>query len=115
MIRRDPSLEQPLHYKLPYLRAEVVWAVRREWAQTLSDVLRHRTRALILDAAVSMIIARDVAEIMARELGHDPEWVETRSANTGRWPGTIWRTEKPASTDERSRHRPRNPVSRRDT
>lgn len=78
MIRRDPSLEQPLHYKLPYLRAEVVWAVRREWAQTLSDVLRHRTRALILDASVSMIIARDVAEIMARELGHDPEWVETQ-------------------------------------
>jgi glycerol-3-phosphate dehydrogenase len=52
--------------------------VRREWAQTLSDVLRHRTRALILDAAVSMIIARDVAEIMARELGHDPEWVEAQ-------------------------------------
>lgn len=76
MIRRDPDLGKPLHYKLPYLRAEVVWAVRREWALTLSDVLRHRTRALILDAAVSMVIARDVAEIMARELDRGKEWVE---------------------------------------
>jgi len=78
MIRHEPSLGQPLHYKLPYLRAEVAWAVRREWAQTLSDVLRHRTRALILDAAVSMEIAPDVAEIMARELGHGPEWIEAQ-------------------------------------
>lgn len=76
MIRRDPELGQPLHYKLPYLRAEVVWAVRHEWAQTLSDMLRHRTRSLILDAAVSMEIAPNVAEIMARELEHGPEWVE---------------------------------------
>jgi glycerol-3-phosphate dehydrogenase len=78
MIRQDPDLGQPLHYKLPYLRAEVVWAVRREWAMTLSDVLRHRTRALILDAAVSMDIAPEVAEIMARELGHDRQWVESQ-------------------------------------
>ncbi len=76
MIRRDPELGKPLHYKLPYLRAEVVWAVRREWARTLSDVLRHRTRALILDAGVSMIIARDVAEIMARELDLGKDWIE---------------------------------------
>jgi glycerol-3-phosphate dehydrogenase len=76
MIRRDPDLGKPLHYKLPYLRAEVVWAVRREWARTLSDVLRHRTRALILDASVSMIIARDVAEIMARELDQGKDWIE---------------------------------------
>jgi glycerol-3-phosphate dehydrogenase len=78
MIRQDPDLGQPLHFKLPYLRAEVVWAVRREWAQTLSDVLRHRTRALILEAAVSMDIAPEVAAIMARELGHDRRWVETQ-------------------------------------
>ena len=45
-------------------------------ALTLSDVLRHRTRALILDAAVSMDIAPEVAEIMARELGRDRDWVE---------------------------------------
>ena len=76
LIRHDPDLGRPLHYKLPYLRAEVVWAVRREWAMTLSDVLRHRTRAIVLDAAVSMEIAPDVAAIMARELGRDAEWVE---------------------------------------
>jgi glycerol-3-phosphate dehydrogenase len=78
MIRHDPDLGQPLHYRLPYLRAEVVWAVRREWARTVSDVLRHRTRALIMDAAVSMEIAPDVAEIMARELGEGMEWAEAQ-------------------------------------
>jgi len=77
LIRHDPDLGEPLHFKLPYMRAEVVWAVRREWAQTVSDVLRHRTRAIILDAAASMEIAADVAQIMARELGRDMEWVES--------------------------------------
>ena len=76
LIRHDPDLGRPLHYKLPYLRAEVVWAVRREWAQTMSDVLRHRTRAIVLDAAVSMEIAPDVAAVMARELGRDAAWAE---------------------------------------
>jgi glycerol-3-phosphate dehydrogenase len=78
MIRHDPDLGRPLHYRLPYLRAEVVWAVRREWAQTLSDVLRHRTRAVILDAAVSMEIAPAVAGLMAQELGRGPEWAEAQ-------------------------------------
>ena len=76
LIRHDPDLGRPLHYKLPYLRAEVVWAVRREWAMTLSDVLRHRTRAIVLDAAVSMEIAPDVAAVMARELGRDAAWAD---------------------------------------
>lgn len=76
MIRRDPYLGEQLHYKLPYLRAEIVWAVRHEWAMTLSDMLRHRTRAIILDAAVSMEIAREVAEVMAAELGCGADWIE---------------------------------------
>ncbi len=76
LIRQEPELDEVLHHKLPYLRAEVVWAVRREWAMTVSDVLRHRTRALILDAAASMEIAPDVARLMARELGRDEEWIK---------------------------------------
>jgi len=76
MIRRQPELGEPLHYKLPYLKAEVVWAIQKESAVMLSDVLRHRTRALILDARVSMKIAPLTAEIMARELGKDRAWID---------------------------------------
>lgn len=81
LIRVNPALGQPLHYKLPYLRAEVLWAVRYEWAQTLSDILRHRTRALILDAAVSMDIAADVAQLMAQELGYGNDWITEQVAS----------------------------------
>ncbi len=46
----DPSLAQPLHSKLPYIKAEVIWAVREEMARTVEDVLARRTRALLLGA-----------------------------------------------------------------
>ena len=42
-----PELLQPLVHGLPYLGAEVLYAVRDEMAQTVDDVLARRTRALI--------------------------------------------------------------------
>jgi glycerol-3-phosphate dehydrogenase len=56
--------------------AQVLWAVKHEMAVRLEDVLARRTRALLLDARESLRLARPVAEIMAGELGHGPEWVE---------------------------------------
>jgi glycerol-3-phosphate dehydrogenase len=73
-IRQSPELGQTLHPHLPYRKVEVLWAVRREWAQTIADVLRHRTRALILDARASMAAAPLVARLMAAELGKDEAW-----------------------------------------
>ncbi|KAF0219317.1 MAG: glycerol-3-phosphate [Geobacteraceae bacterium] len=70
----DPTLEKPLHPKLPYRACEVVWAARREWARTVEDVLARRTRALLLDARASMECAPLVAALMARELGRDESW-----------------------------------------
>src|SRR5690606_2132263 len=63
-----------LHPRLPYLAAEIVWAVREELARTLDDVLSRRTRALFLDARASMEIAPKVAELMAAELRLDEGW-----------------------------------------
>jgi glycerol-3-phosphate dehydrogenase len=65
---------EKLHDHLPYVKAEVVWAVRHEMALTLEDVLARRTRSLILDAAASMEIAVASAALMARELGLGPQW-----------------------------------------
>lgn len=80
LIEREPALAEPLHPDLPYLMAEVVWAVREEMARTLEDVLARRMRALILDARASLACAPAVAQRMARELGKDDAWVQAQFA-----------------------------------
>jgi glycerol-3-phosphate dehydrogenase len=67
----DSSLAEPLVEGLPYLRAEAVWAARREMAGTLADVLARRTRALILDRDATARAAPAVAALLAPELGWD--------------------------------------------
>lgn len=72
-----PELLKPIHPELPYTEAEVVWAVREEMARSVEDVLARRTRALLLGAEASMEAAPHVAEIMARELGHNETWCDS--------------------------------------
>jgi glycerol-3-phosphate dehydrogenase len=70
----EPALAEKIHPELPYIGAEVVWAVREEMARTVEDVLARRTRALLLGARASIEAAPRVAELMARELGSDEAW-----------------------------------------
>ena len=70
----DPALGERLHPSLPYLAAEVIWAVREEMARTVEDVLARRTRALLLGARASIEAAPRVAALMARELKRDATW-----------------------------------------
>jgi glycerol-3-phosphate dehydrogenase len=65
-----------LHPDLPYLAAEVVWAVREEMARSVEDVLARRTRALFLNARAAIAMAPEVARLMAGELGRDRTWAE---------------------------------------
>ncbi len=65
---QDPGLRTRLHERLPYTRAEVVYAVRAEMARTIDDVLARRTRALFLDAAAARESAPAVAALLAHEL-----------------------------------------------
>lgn len=74
LARREPALGAPLHPRLPYLAAEVVWAARHEMARSVEDVLSRRTRALLLDARASVEAAPLVAELLARELGRGDGW-----------------------------------------
>ncbi len=74
LSKTDPDLATPLHASLPYLGAEVVWAVRREMARTVEDVLARRTRALFLNARAAFEMASQVAKLMANELGQDECW-----------------------------------------
>lgn len=69
--RQHPAWESPLHAALPYIGAEVIWAVRAEMARTVEDVLARRTRALFLNARAAAEMAPAVAELMAQERGWD--------------------------------------------
>lgn len=78
-LRSTERGEDRLHERLNVRRGEVRWAVRREMARTVEDVLSRRTRALVLDAEASREAAHAVAEIMADELGRGPSWVEDQT------------------------------------
>ncbi|MCG6186128.1 glycerol-3-phosphate dehydrogenase/oxidase [Maribellus maritimus] len=64
-----------LSEKLQILKSQVVWAVQKELARTVEDVLARRTRALFLDARESIRIAPEVAQLMAKELNRDEKWI----------------------------------------
>ena len=81
LLSKKPSLGEKLHPDLPYNALEVVWAVRREWARTVEDVLARRTRALFLDAKASMAAAPRVAELMAHELSRGKTWQKGQVAD----------------------------------
>jgi glycerol-3-phosphate dehydrogenase len=70
----SPELAEKLHPALPYIAAEIVWAVRNEMSRTLDDALSRRTRALLLNARAAIAIVTRVASIMAKELGRDEAW-----------------------------------------
>jgi glycerol-3-phosphate dehydrogenase len=76
LIQERPELGTPLHERLPYLKAEVVWSTRSEMAMTVEDILSRRTRALLLDAKASVEMAPEVARLMAEEMGRDKAWQE---------------------------------------
>jgi glycerol-3-phosphate dehydrogenase len=81
LAETEPGLAEKLHPDLPYIGAEVVWAVRQEMARTVEDVLARRTRALLLGARASIEAAPKVAQLMGRELGADEAWQRESAAN----------------------------------
>jgi glycerol-3-phosphate dehydrogenase len=76
LASENPALAAPIHADLPYIKAEVVWAVRHEMARTLEDVLSRRTRSLTLNARAALEAAPEVARLMAVELIRGAAWEE---------------------------------------
>ena len=74
LIQADARLGRRLHPALPYVQAEVIWAVRHEMARTIEDVLARRMRALFLNAKAALEMAPTVAELMAAELGWNADF-----------------------------------------
>lgn len=74
LIVLNPVLRDWVSEDLKINKAQVVWAVKNEYARNIEDVLARRTRALFLDAKESIRMAPTVAKIMANELGYDNGW-----------------------------------------
>ncbi len=75
IITAKPELGIAIDQRLPYTRAEIIWICRNEMPVGIEDILARRTRSLFLNARVSAEIAPEVAEIMAKELGYDSNWI----------------------------------------
>ena len=74
IAKENPSLALPLHPRLPYTGAQIVFGARHEMARSVEDVLARRTRALLLDARAASEIAPRAASLLAAELGRDAAW-----------------------------------------
>jgi len=52
----------------------VIWGARHEMARSIEDFLARRVRVLFLDARAAIDMAREVAELMAKELDKNADW-----------------------------------------
>lgn len=75
-ISQHPESGIPVHPGLPVCPAEISWICRNEMPVHLEDVLARRTRALFLDARMSLEIAPLVAGIMQKEMSYPTDWVK---------------------------------------
>ncbi|WP_449435223.1 glycerol-3-phosphate dehydrogenase/oxidase [Pedobacter steynii] len=78
LMVEEPELNAFVYPGYDYLKAEVIWMVRNEMARSIEDVLSRRMRLLFLDAKGALLLAPEVASIMADELGKDAKWVESQ-------------------------------------
>jgi glycerol-3-phosphate dehydrogenase len=92
LIGGDQRLSQPLVPGLPYLKAEVIYAIRHEMALTLEDTLTRRMHILDQVRDNGLGVAPEVAKLMGSELRwSDEEWTRQVEAyrqlveRTRRW------------------------------
>lgn len=75
LINEDSDLGEKIHPAFPYVKAEIIWAVKEEMCETIEDFLARRSRMLLLDARASVEAAPKVAGIMAGILYKDEGWI----------------------------------------
>jgi glycerol-3-phosphate dehydrogenase len=59
--------------RFPFLEAEVIFAVRHEWAVRAEDILARRTRLAFLNKDAALLAIPRVVELMGTELGWSAE------------------------------------------
>jgi glycerol-3-phosphate dehydrogenase len=81
IIQTDKRFGEHIHPSLPFIKAEIIWAVRNEMCLKVEDFLSRRTRALLLDAKAAIESAPLVAELIGKEMGKDDNWVKNEIDN----------------------------------
>ena len=72
----DKTLAEPLAPDLPWIGAQAVWAVRREMATSLSDMIERRTRLSLADPNAGL--AGRAPGLVARSIGWDDEQTDAQ-------------------------------------
>jgi len=80
-VEENPSLGEHIVPELPYLMAEVLYAVQHEMALSVCDVLIRRTHVIYERRDGGLERARAVAELMAPRLGWDEAEIERQVAD----------------------------------
>ncbi len=75
-ISLAPQLGEKLHPDLPYVWAEIHWAIKHEMARTVEDILARRVRILFTDARAAIEVAPLAAKALADGLGKTGDWQE---------------------------------------
>jgi glycerol-3-phosphate dehydrogenase len=73
--KEDKYLLTKVHHNYDYTLAEVSWAVEKEMAVTVEDMLSRRVRLLLQDVEAAIEAAPLVARHMATCLGEDQGWI----------------------------------------
>ena len=72
LTRENPALRESISPDLPDIKAQIVYAVERELAYTLVDILRRRT-TLAMNGEYGMNLLPVVTEILEKHCGWTPE------------------------------------------
>ena len=78
LVATDASLGRRLDPELPYLVAELVFAIRSDLAFEVEDVLRRRVPLALFSRTHGLDVAEETANLLARERG----WSEQRRAQS---------------------------------
>jgi glycerol-3-phosphate dehydrogenase len=73
-LTNDPNGNKSLSEKLYITKNQILWAIQKEMALTLEDILARRTRCLFLNVLETEKLIDQVLDIMAFELKQDGTW-----------------------------------------
>ncbi|HTE56697.1 MAG TPA: glycerol-3-phosphate dehydrogenase/oxidase [Kofleriaceae bacterium] len=71
MMKVDPALAEPMQPDLPYVWAEVAFAVERDLARNVDDVLSRRVPLLLVGGEQGLDVAERSASMIGARLGWD--------------------------------------------
>ena len=69
ITKANPSLRKPIHNKHVFIEAEVIFAVKQEYALSIEDVVARRMRLAFVDSRAAAESVPTIARIMSGLLG----------------------------------------------